>query len=349
MMRPSYYRFAFSLIWCATLGALIGFLPNPLCELDIGHIVTTYAFWCGLGAAIGLLGNLIDSRQQRWRAACGNAILVPLFVVIIHCYACLVLTPWEPGVTAGVVGALITISLSVLLQVSARLVLIRPSRADYKQSVQTILSSHNLSVCEYQALAMVFERVPLTQVGLARYAKERGDQGRSLLGTFTFDEYSKAVEACIAKGLLVLLSEKALANIAASREASTIPEIDESFFAAGTVDFTASGYALCHDVTGAINALTAEPPKEYAGWNCNQGALRIDIYATSQASCARLLASAVDDLAGIVGPGTVVANLEGPVAIGPWKPNRFLTDPSGYHAVIAYQASGSTASVGLSE
>jgi hypothetical protein len=66
----------------------------------------------------------------------------------------------------------------------------------------------------------------------------------------------------------------------------------------------------------------------------------LDIYATDEDGCRSWLDFIEQDVAGFLGEPAKVAGVERPRRIGPWKPNRFLTVPSGFHAVLRVEPLG---------
>ena len=120
------------------------------------------------------------------------------------------------------------------------------------------------------------------------------------------------------------------------RAASRAPEVIDTGYRAGHVDFTSKGYGVHREVIRAIHGDDFLARSD-AGFNLDLGAGRFDVYAVSMNECRRLMdeiQAGGDDYTGA--EATCFVARDGPVAIAAWRPNRFFVREAGYHGVLRF-------------
>jgi hypothetical protein len=186
-------------------------------------------------------------------------------------------------------------------------------------------------------LGIVYYRIPLPPDGIARTAKGYEEDGDGY-GSHSLPDYLRAVEGCIAKGWLTILSAEDLEREAQRRRRSAIPELSDGYLP-GAVEFTPAGFALHQDLLEELYGLDFLD-HEYSGWDWDREARRIDVFATDEDGCLSLLRDIQGDVAWYVGGAAQVQAVEGPRPIGYWKPSRFITVPGGFHAAVEVELLG---------
>ena len=73
-----------------------------------------------------------------------------------------------------------------------------------------------------------------------------------------------------------------------------------------------------------------------SGWNHFEDRRRFEVYAPTLDLCRGRVADLTADIECYCGEPAAVASVSPPAAIGPWRPNRFVVQPSGYRAEVAY-------------
>ena len=185
---------------------------------------------------------------------------------------------------------------------------------------------------EYHVLCTAHHRVSLPPDRFVAHtlAASQGDK----LGRFSLDEYAEALERLIAAGLLRCLTEEDLARDRERRLHTSIPEVLDDTYEPGHVDFTPAGFALHREI---LRAIFGESILADAGFNLDAERCRIDVYATTAGACESLMDEIRAGGGSYTGlDSTVFEDTHGPVPIGPWMPNRFMTHPAGFHGTLHY-------------
>jgi hypothetical protein len=199
-----------------------------------------------------------------------------------------------------------------------------------------ILERHGVSPSEEGVLGIVRYKIPLPPPGIASYAKNYEQYGHSI-GVHPFEDYLQAVDSCIAKGWLTILTEEDLDRDAERRRRSPIPEMSEEY-TPGAVAFTEAGFFFFHDLLREMFDHDYLD-QEYSCKDWNEDEQRIDIYAITDELCRSEFEYLQEYLTTWTGMGRPVrvSATEAPRPIGAWKPERFITLPSGFHAVIKFE------------
>jgi hypothetical protein len=157
-------------------------------------------------------------------------------------------------------------------------------------------------------------------------------------GYASFTELAAAVERLEARGLLSRLTEADLHEEGRRKAASEIPELIDTGYQVGHVDFTARGYAVHRAVIREIHG-DAFLARSDAGFNLDLDAGRFDVYAGTAERCRELMDMIEvegDSYTGIERTRFVGRN--GPTAIAQWRPNRFVVREAGFHGVFRFQS-----------
>jgi hypothetical protein len=152
-------------------------------------------------------------------------------------------------------------------------------------------------------------------------------------------EYVAALDRLIARGWVVILGEAEIENEQARIAAAGVPElIRRGRVQPGWVDYSPSGYAMKRQIVAEIYGAEFLARQD-SGWNVDDEQKRFDIYASDIDRCRQLM-DQIERSAGsyAIWARSAVTRVEkrGPLAIGPWKPNRFLVLQDGFHGVLRY-------------
>jgi hypothetical protein len=201
-------------------------------------------------------------------------------------------------------------------------------KSERRRQVLDALRQHSVSACEYAVLGIVHYRINAPPRGVAEDAHLYSDDAGHPL-----ENYLRAVDSCVEKGWLTILTQEDLEREERRRLSSTVPEVIDTSYCPGDVDFTEAGAALyqtlLRELWGPEHLLAR------SGWNWDEEDGRFDIYAGREEDCRSWLREMTGEgcIDGAGRPARVV-RVEGPLPIGPWRPYRFLTLPSGFHAVL---------------
>jgi hypothetical protein len=197
-----------------------------------------------------------------------------------------------------------------------------------------VLSAHGLSLSEHYVMCSAGYRVTLPPEALVSHAfsvsegDPRGHPARP--------ELAAALRRLRTRGLMSCLTAAALRADARRRAASTVPELIDTGYRVGHVDFTPKGYAVHRTVIRAIHGDDFLARRD-AGFNLDPAAGRFDVYAVSVDDCRRLMDAVQAGSDAYTGAaGTRFVGRDGPVAIAAWRPNRFFVRKAGYHGVLRF-------------
>jgi hypothetical protein len=205
---------------------------------------------------------------------------------------------------------------------------------DFVARTARVLIEHTLSLAEYQVMCSAGYRVtlpPAMFVSHAFWASEGDPRGQSAL-----EELAAALDHLQERGLMSCLTGEDLREDAERRRTSSVPEVVHTGYQVGHVDFTHRGYALYREVIRAIHG-DEFLLKMDAGLNLDSDSGRFDFYAASADVCQGLMDEVQGDGDSFTGiESTMFVGREGPVAIGEWRPNRFILHTAGHHGVLRY-------------
>ena len=205
---------------------------------------------------------------------------------------------------------------------------------DFLTRTARVLSMHRLCLAEHYVMCSAGYRVTLPPEAFVSHAfsvTEGDRRGHPGLG-----DLAAALYRLRARGLMSCLTEAALRADARRRVASGVPEVIDTGYRAGHVDFTSDGYAVHRDVIRGIHGDDFLARND-AGFNLDVDAGRFDVYAVSADECRRLMYEIEAGGDAYTGAeGTRFVGRDGPAAIGPWRPNRFFTREAGYHGVLRF-------------
>jgi hypothetical protein len=199
-----------------------------------------------------------------------------------------------------------------------------------------------VSSCEDAVLLMVHYHITVPPEEIARYAKGYDDDAGNPLGRFPLADYLLAVDRCVARGWLTVLTEEHFEREARRRLLSGIPEVIDICSRPGHLAFTEAGFTFYRSLLRELDPDLPEP--EYWGWNWDATRQTFDLYAEGADRCRELLGELEQDgyLDWYAGGPAKVVQVEGPHAIGPWKPDRFTTLPSGFHLAAQIERQAKT-------
>lgn len=205
---------------------------------------------------------------------------------------------------------------------------------DFGRRTARVLAAHGLSLPEYQVMTTAGYRVTLAPAEFVSHASQawEGDPR----GSSSLLELNAALQRLQARRLMECLTAAHLRAVAERRRISTVPEVVDSGFRAGHVDFTHRGYALYRQVVRAIHG-DAFLLRADAGFNLDPVVRRFDVYAPSVEMCAIVMDEIQGDGDSYTGTdATTFVERYGPTEIGAWKPNRFFLCTTGYHGMLRY-------------
>lgn len=155
-------------------------------------------------------------------------------------------------------------------------------------------------------------------------------------------EYVAALNRLKARGWIVILGEADIENERARVARAEMSELRRrGRVDPGWVDYSPLGYAMKRQIVAEIHG-DEFLARQDSGWNVDDEHMRFDIYASSVEQCRERMEKVES------GPGLYatwarsdvkIVEKREPLAIGPWKPNRFLVLPRGFRAVLRYAPS----------
>jgi hypothetical protein len=208
--------------------------------------------------------------------------------------------------------------------------------ADNLARTARVLHAHGLSLAEHYVMCSAGYRVTLPPDAFLAHAfsASEGDPR----GNASFAELTAALDRLEARGLMSRLTETALQEEARRRATSDIPELIDTGYQVGHVDFTPRGYAVHRTVIREIHG-DALVDRSDAGFNLDSDAGWFDVYAVTAETCRDLMETIEaggDSYTGTEGTRFVGRN--GPTAIAQWRPNRFVVREAGFHGVLRFRS-----------
>jgi hypothetical protein len=201
------------------------------------------------------------------------------------------------------------------------------------QITRQALYTHGVSLCEYFLMCTVGYRILLPPAGLIKMSASLSEGDPR--GEFTPVHYMAALNACIQKNWLQLVTDDLFQDELNRRLSSGMPEILESSFVPGVIDFTQAGYFLYRQIIIDIFG-NAHVDYKDSGWTIDEYHQRVDVYAPTLKLCIKRMQEFKEAPSDYIGHqvGSIIAH--DPEPIDDWKPNRFITLPHGFHAVMYY-------------
>lgn len=192
-----------------------------------------------------------------------------------------------------------------------------------------VLREYGMSPCEHSLMCVVGYRLPLLLDELPEYSA-------TLDSSCSESEYADASRSCIQKGWLEILTAEWREREAERQQSSQIPKLLDEGFEHGVVDFTQEGYLLFRKINLRI---FGEEHIQYdeSGWNIDERSSEVNIYAETESLCRKRAKEFKDEPSSYIGETVNITSISYPTMIGPWKPNRFITLPQGFHIKITYR------------
>jgi hypothetical protein len=197
-----------------------------------------------------------------------------------------------------------------------------------------VLSEHGLSLPEHYVMCSAGYRVTLPFEAFVSHALSvsEGDPR----GHAARRELAAALRRLQTRRLMTSLTASALRTEARRRAASRVPEVIDTGYRVGHVDFTPKGSAVHREVIRLIHGDNFLARSE-AGFNLDLGAGRFDVYAVCVDDCRQLMDQIHAGSDAYTGADcTRFVDRDGPAAISAWRRNRFVVREAGYHGVLRF-------------
>jgi hypothetical protein len=205
---------------------------------------------------------------------------------------------------------------------------------DINVTTQNVLSASEVSLCEHFLMCTIGYTIllPLEELAQTSASLNEGDRR----GQFTPAQYMQALDACIKKKWLRVITGESYEQEMNRRPSSAIPEIYGSGFAPGVVDFTETGYLLHRQIIIDIYGMQ-HIQYDASGWNIDEIRQEVHVYAPTKELCIKRLEELKRTPSNYIGQRIHRVVASAPKPIGRWKPDHFLLLPHGFYAVIKYQ------------
>lgn len=207
---------------------------------------------------------------------------------------------------------------------------------EINEITKKVLSATGVSLCEHLLMCTIGYSIffPPQELVKTSASLNEGDPR----GQFTPVQYRRAFQACIQKKWLQVITQDSFEQERNKRAASDIPEIYDSAFAPGVVDFTEPGYLLHRQIFIDIYGMERIQYND-SGWTIDEIHREVRIYAPTKELCLKRLDEFRATPSDFIGQQIKHVVEHDPEPIGSWKPNRFLVLSHGYYAVLQYQVS----------
>lgn len=153
---------------------------------------------------------------------------------------------------------------------------------------------------------------------------------------FSHSDYAQALNGCIEKGLVQMLTPESYEAEMRRRQSSLLPELSKPQPQRGQVELTPQGHSTFYQIIsqhsghGSIDGYDS-------GWNWNEERCKAEILAPNE----KFLKITVNDFLGQAKSSMKgnfeVVTVSNPEPIGLWKPNPFVTLPQGFRCVVVYK------------
>lgn len=205
---------------------------------------------------------------------------------------------------------------------------------DIDKTTQKVLRACQISLCEHFLMCTVGYGILLPPEKLVQTSASLSEGDPR--GEYTSAQYMEALQACIQEKWLQVITEKLYEQEMNSRKTADVPEIHNSSFAPGVIDFTEVGYLLHRQVLIDIFG-TEHIQYSDSGWEFDETCNEIHVYAPTRELCIKRVDELKQSPSDYIGHDVRHIAAYAPEPIGCWKPNRFIVLPHGFHAVAQYQ------------
>ena len=207
-----------------------------------------------------------------------------------------------------------------------------PQRA-FSDRTFHVLEKYKVSLAEYFVLCTVGYRIfsPPERLAQDSFNLSEGDPR----GEVALPGHLNAIHSCVEKAWLEILTPEEVEREMARRQSAAIPEIADHL-KPNTVDFTQEGYCLYRqfifEIFGAEHV-----QKSDSGWNRDEVNQTVNMYAETHDLCGVLIKEFKDEPSSYIGRVVEIIDVSEIETIGPWRPNRFITLPHGFHARVRHR------------
>ncbi len=197
------------------------------------------------------------------------------------------------------------------------------------------LRRYGLDLCEMYLLGTARLEAPVPPRLFASFTQRLFDG--DFRGEFTLAQYEEGLERLIQKGLLCIVAPAEIEAESARYERAGIVAIRvRNYSQEDNVDFTQKGYDLDTAIVAEIWG-HERLERKWARWRVDSAARRVDVYGSTADECQKTIERVMDPIRPFFGKREhryLVA--QPPSPIGAWSPKRFVTVPTGFHAVVTY-------------
>jgi hypothetical protein len=215
-------------------------------------------------------------------------------------------------------------------------------REKSRRRTLSVLGEHGVSLVEYHVMITVGYGIVLKPDELASWSV--GEASGDPRGEFPLSEHLDAVNHCIEKQWLALLTPEECEREAERRQSERLPDLTDTFLSPGAVDFTQEGYLIYRKLTLGINGKEHLQFKD-SGWNLDDERKEVHILAETEERCRMRIEEFTGKPSFYIGEIDLpvqVVNVSGPTPVGPWRPNRFIIIPNGFYAKVDYKVLSTT-------
>jgi hypothetical protein len=203
-----------------------------------------------------------------------------------------------------------------------------------KEKKLAILAKYGVSLPQYRVMDSVYTGpFGMYEPEYLAYYTTRLLEGSNL--QYRTEDYREAIAECLEKGWLRHLSTP-LPDALLMLHESQVPVVRMETGPARGIGFTIDGYKL-HRQIRMENFGIDHVQYSDSGWVINDEAQRVEIFAEKKVHCDLRLNEFLSNLPGHLGREATVEQTEGPSATGAWRPDPFLTIPTGFKAVIKFK------------
>ena len=197
---------------------------------------------------------------------------------------------------------------------------------------QEALAWHGLSGMAHCLMCTAGYRVTLPREAFIGYTRGLSEGGPD--GDASLEELTRALDDLLTRGLMTILSAADIATESLRAQRSTVPELFDTDYVAGHVDFTHEGYRIHRDVVSRIFGMEHVMYGD-SGFRFDETSSRFLVLAPTRDLCERRLNEIRETPDAYTGrDDLVLSGIVGPHEIRSWKPNRFIELGDGFQAVV---------------